>query len=285
MKRYFDKNNSRFNGQHKGNSCREFLGGCIMSRCEKCGSFKTILSKSYIYPGKTIGSFEITEAKPICNTCISKMKEDESTQGETSKKMIQCIEKEHYAEYLRIIEDNFNAENPSHWYNKGNALRNLQRFDEAVDCFNQALFLDTHYIKAWYRKGQTLFYHEKYLDALKSFGNVVQLDKKYESGWGIAAKFYITMTLSREYSRLLKEHQMTREFENYGLEWISHLYFLLHDELSLPDGKKIVPEEITLEEFLDYCYEHFEEIITILEPVKGPAICYKSHGKTKMNLK
>ena len=52
----------------------------------------------------------------------------------------------------------------------------------------------------------------------------------------------------------------------------------------LHDGKKIVPEEITLEEFLDYCYEHFEEIITILEPVKGPAICYKSHGKTKMNL-
>ncbi|MDD1697052.1 MAG: tetratricopeptide repeat protein, partial [Methanoregula sp.] len=156
-----------------------------MSRCEKCGSFKTILAKSYCYPGKSVGSFEITGAKPICNACISKMKEDESTRDETSKKMIRCIEKEQYAEYLRIIEDNFNAENPSHWYNKGNALRNLQRFDEAVECFNQALFLDTHYIKAWYRKGQTLFYHEKYLDALKSFGNVVQLDKKYESGWGI----------------------------------------------------------------------------------------------------
>jgi hypothetical protein len=27
MKRYFDKNNSRFNGQDTGNSCREFLDG------------------------------------------------------------------------------------------------------------------------------------------------------------------------------------------------------------------------------------------------------------------
>ena len=212
------------------------------------------------------------------------MKEDESTRYETSSKMIRCIEKEQYTEYLQIIEDNFNAENPSHWYNKGNALRNIQRFEEAVDCFNKALFLDTHYIKAWYRKGQTLFYLEKYLDALKSFGNVVQLDKKYQSGWGTAAKFYIMMTLSREYSCLIKENKMTSEFENYVREWIYHLYFLLHDELSVNDGKKTVPEEITPEEFLDYCYEHFEEIITILEPVKGPVICYKSHGKTKINL-
>jgi hypothetical protein len=119
---------------------------------------------------------------------------------------------------------------------------------------------------------------------LKSFGNVVQLDKKYLSGWGIAAKFYIMMTLSREYSRLVKENQMTQEFENYGLEWIHHLYFLLHDELSINDGGKIVPEDITPGVFLDYCYEHFEEILTILEPVKGPVICFKSPGKTKMNI-
>jgi tetratricopeptide (TPR) repeat protein len=255
-----------------------------MSRCEKCGSFRTILSRSFIYPGKTIGSFEITEAKPICNTCISKMKEDESTHSETSLKMIKCIEKEQYAEYLQIIEDNFNAENPSHWYNKGNALRNLQRFYEAVDCFNKALFLDTHYIKAWYRKGQTLFYQGNYRDALISFGNVVQLEKKYLSGWGIAAKFYIMMALSREYSRLIKENKMTQEFENYGIEWINHLYFLLHDELSINNGEKIVPEEITPEEFLDYCYEYFEEILNILEPVKGPVICFKIPGKTKMNI-
>ena len=212
------------------------------------------------------------------------MKEDESTHGETSLKMIKCIEKEQYAEFLQIIEDNFNAGNPSHWYNKGNALRNLQRFNEAVDCFNKALFLDTHYIKAWYRKGQTLFYQGNYRDALISFGNVVQLDKKYQSGWGIAAKFYIMMTLSREYSCLIKEKKMTQEFENYGLEWIHHLYFLLHDELSINNERKIVPEEITPEEFLDYCYVHFEEILIILEPVKGPVICYKSHGKTKMNI-
>ncbi len=255
-----------------------------MSRCEKCRSFKTIFSRSFIYPGKTIGSFELTEAKPICDTCISKMKEDESTHGETSSKMIKCIEKENYAEYLHIIEENFNTENPSHWYNKGNALRNLQRFDEAVDCFNKALFLDTHYIKAWYRKGQTCFYHGNYRDALLSFGNVVQLDKKYESGWGMAAKFYIMMTLSRQYTRLHEEGKLTPEFENYGVEWINHLYFLLHDELSIPAGGKIVPEEITPEEFLDYCYEHFEEIITILEPVKGPVICFKSPGKTKIEI-
>jgi tetratricopeptide (TPR) repeat protein len=212
------------------------------------------------------------------------MKEDASTHGETSLKMIRCIEQEHYAEYLRIIEDNFNAGNPSHWYNKGNALRYLQRFDEAIDCFDKALFLDTHYIKAWYRKGQTLFYRGNFRDALISFGNVVQLDKKYLSGWGIAAKFYIMMALHREYSLLVKENEMTREFENYEREWVDHLYFLLHDELTLHDGGKIIPEEIIPEEFLDYCAEYFEEILDILEPVKGPVICFKSPGKTKMNI-
>jgi tetratricopeptide (TPR) repeat protein len=255
-----------------------------MSRCEKCGSFKTFFSRSFIYPGNAIGSFEITEAKPICSTCVSKMREDPSAHGETSSKMIKCIEKEQYGEYLKIIEENFNTENPSHWYNRGNALRNLQRFDEALDCFNQALFLDTHYIKAWYRKGQTLFYDGKYSVALTSFGNVVQLDKKYQSGWGVAAKFYIMMTLSREYSRLMKENKMTQEFENYCREWIHHLYFLLHDELSVNADEKIIPVKITPEEFLDYSYEHFEEILTILEPVKGPIICFKSCGKIKIDI-
>jgi tetratricopeptide (TPR) repeat protein len=255
-----------------------------MSRCEKCGSFKTILSRTFIYPGKIIGSYEITEARPICNTCLLKMKEDESTHHETSTKMMKCIEKEQYAEYLQLIEDNFNLDNPSHWYNKGNALRNLQRFDEAIDCFNKALFLDTHYIKAWYRKGQTLFYEGNYRNALMCFGNVVQLDKKYLSGWGVAAKFYIMMTLSHEYSRLLEKNNLTQEFEDYGLEWINHLYFLLHDDESINDGGKIIPWDITPDEFLDYCYEHFEEILSMLEPVKGPVICIKSPGKVKMDI-
>jgi len=255
-----------------------------MSRCIKCGSFRTIISRSYIYPGKSIGSYEITEAQPICATCLAKMKEDESTHNEISQKMIRCIEQEQYPRYLQLIDDNFNAENPSHWYNKGNALRNLQRFDEAIACFNQALVLDTHYIKAWYRKGQTLFYEDDYRDALRCFGNVVQLDKKYLSGWGLAAKFYIMMTLSHEYSRLVEKNSLTQEFENYGLEWINHLYFLLHDDTSINNQSGILPWEISPEEFLDYCYEHFEEILALLEPVKGPVVCIKSPGKIKMDL-
>ncbi len=90
---------------------------------------------------------------------------------------------------------------PGDWYTKANILANLYKYTEAIKCYDEILFLDTHYTKAWYRKGCILFGLEKYADAVKCFDNVMVLDasnKNAEKSWYLAALILKTVSTIRQ---------------------------------------------------------------------------------------
>ena len=78
----------------------------------------------------------------------------ESVAGEGSAKLFRLFNEGKYEEALKINEELDGNEKPPHyWYNKGSALRNLSKFEEAVECYDKAIKADPKYAKAHYWKG------------------------------------------------------------------------------------------------------------------------------------
>src|SRR5437588_3223438 len=55
------------------------------------------------------------------------------------------------------------------WLDEGISFRNLKRYNEALEAFEQALRLDSKYLEAYQQKGITLYELEHYNDALETF--------------------------------------------------------------------------------------------------------------------
>ena len=148
-----------------------------MIRCDKCNKPFFLKKKYYDYKGKKKGSLEITNEKIYCKNCFDPLYTHDKLNVESVEKMVIEMLEENYKEALKELEKHFDKTKKSNWYNKGNILQNLKRDKEALVCYNKAIFLDTHYVKAWYRKGQTPHEMDKFSDAGKCFENVLDLEK------------------------------------------------------------------------------------------------------------
>jgi len=69
------------------------------------------------------------------------------------------------------------------WNNKGTALNELGRYDEARICFKTALELDPKYAYAWNGKGDSFYGLGKYNEALICFDKALELNPKYAYAW------------------------------------------------------------------------------------------------------
>ena len=147
-------------------------------KCKKCNKNLFLFRKKYYdYRGKKKGSFEITDEKVYCEKCFNSFNSDIEPKAEVLADYIIKMKEGKYYEALKKLEKHFDKRKKDDWYNKGNFLRNLKKYKEAISCYDEALFIDTHYAKAWYRKGQTLYDIDKYSDAGKCFENVLELEK------------------------------------------------------------------------------------------------------------
>ena len=70
--------------------------------------------------------------------------------------------------------------NANAWYNKGNALRELGRYEEALRCFDKALEIDPKHVLAWNNKGIALHNLGRYEEALRCFDKALEIDPKHE---------------------------------------------------------------------------------------------------------
>jgi tetratricopeptide (TPR) repeat protein len=64
------------------------------------------------------------------------------------------------------------------WHNKGNALRRLYRYDEALGAYDKALSVQAHdldYVDTLYNKGRTLHELEKYAEAIAYYGRALSI--------------------------------------------------------------------------------------------------------------
>ena len=69
----------------------------------------------------------------------------------------------------------FWPKNAGAWFNKGNALQGLDKYNEAMQAYDKAIEIDPNYVDAWFNKGTLLGKLGKNEDAKKCFDKVIQL--------------------------------------------------------------------------------------------------------------
>ncbi len=69
------------------------------------------------------------------------------------------------------------------WYNKGIALYDQGKYDEAIKAYNKAIELNPQYADAWNNKGIALYDQGKYDEAIKACNKAIELDPQYADAW------------------------------------------------------------------------------------------------------
>jgi len=62
------------------------------------------------------------------------------------------------------------------WYNKGLALYNLRKYDEAIKCCDEAIRINPEYADAWYFKGIALDNLGEYDEAIKCHNEAIRIN-------------------------------------------------------------------------------------------------------------
>lgn len=69
------------------------------------------------------------------------------------------------------------------WIMKGNALSALGRFEEAIECFKKALEINTQSEEAWYNLGATLYNMGRFDDELACYDKALEIRPDYVKAW------------------------------------------------------------------------------------------------------
>jgi tetratricopeptide (TPR) repeat protein len=69
------------------------------------------------------------------------------------------------------------------WYNKGIALQDQGKLDEAVEAYDEAIRLDPKLVLAWTNKGAALDAQGKYDEAVGAYDEAIRLDPNHANAW------------------------------------------------------------------------------------------------------
>jgi tetratricopeptide (TPR) repeat protein len=69
------------------------------------------------------------------------------------------------------------------WNSKGNTLTWLDKYNEAIKCYDKAIELKPDYADAWYEKGKALHNLTKYNEAIKCYDKAIELKPDYANAW------------------------------------------------------------------------------------------------------
>ncbi|MDQ3967043.1 MAG: tetratricopeptide repeat-containing serine protease family protein, partial [Thermoproteota archaeon] len=83
--------------------------------------------------------------------------------------------------YDNALEIDPNCANP--WNNKGNALANLSKYEEAIKHYDKALDIDPNAAPVWNNKGSALANLSKYEEAIKHYDKALDIDPNYANAW------------------------------------------------------------------------------------------------------
>ncbi|CAD8214738.1 unnamed protein product [Paramecium octaurelia] len=80
-------------------------------------------------------------------------------------------------------ENQLNFEEAERLLNEGLALRQLNKYEEAIECYDKAISINPKYDLAWYNKGLALFYLNKKEEAIECYDKAISINPKYDSAW------------------------------------------------------------------------------------------------------
>ena len=64
------------------------------------------------------------------------------------------------------------------WHERGAFLMSNRRYEEALECFDQAVVTDPRYVSAWMMRTSVLWALERWDPALESIDHVLALDPR-----------------------------------------------------------------------------------------------------------
>ncbi len=69
-----------------------------------------------------------------------------------------------------------NPQNSMAWNNKGNALTNLNKSDEAIKAYDKTIEINPHKSIAWNNKGLILTFLGEYNEAIKAYDKAIEIN-------------------------------------------------------------------------------------------------------------
>ena len=78
------------------------------------------------------------------------------------------------------------------WFDKGIALQEQGKYDEAVQAYNKAIEIDPQHASAWTNKGVALADQSEYDEAIQAYNKAIEIDPQHASAWtnkGVALNY------------------------------------------------------------------------------------------------
>ncbi|MEG4418451.1 tetratricopeptide repeat protein [Microcoleus sp. LAD1_D5] len=130
-----------------------------------------------------------------------------------------CIEQKDYVSALAYAEKLVTSRGEAKdWVQKERCLNKLERYDEALECLDKAIEIDSNYAMVWANRGDVLDNLKRYDEALVSYDRAIKLDEN--DPWHWAKRGYLLNNL-KHYEEALKSFDMAIELdENDPWAWV-----------------------------------------------------------------
>jgi tetratricopeptide (TPR) repeat protein len=69
------------------------------------------------------------------------------------------------------------------WNSRGDYLMKQDKFDEAIEAYDEAIWIDPNYANAWNNKGNILYLQSKFDEAIKAYDESIRLDSNFFAPW------------------------------------------------------------------------------------------------------
>jgi tetratricopeptide (TPR) repeat protein len=69
------------------------------------------------------------------------------------------------------------------WANKGSALGNLNRYEEEIECYDKTIEINPKIVEAWFNKGVVLENLSRYKEAIDCLNEAIRLNPKFAEAW------------------------------------------------------------------------------------------------------
>lgn len=123
------------------------------------------------------------------------------------------------AVYLEMLNDTLekNPRNEIAWYYRGFLLSSLDRNEEAITAYDEAIGINPKYAEAWAGKGFALQYLDRHEEAITACDKAIEINPKYADAW--AGKGSALQFLGRHEEAITAYDEAIKINPNYADAW------------------------------------------------------------------